>query len=33
LKEAIEVKEIDAHINDDEFAKVVTNEFMDIIKA
>lgn len=33
LKEAIEVREIDAHINDDEFAKVVANEFMDIIKA
>jgi len=33
LKKAIEVREIDAHINDDEFAKVVANEFMDIIKA
>lgn len=33
LKEAIEVREIDAHINDDEFAEVVANEFMDIIKA
>lgn len=33
LKEAIEVKEIDAHINDDEFAQVVANEFIDIIKA
>jgi uncharacterized protein (UPF0261 family) len=33
LKEAIEVREIDAHINDDEFADVVANEFMDIIKA
>ncbi len=33
LKEAIDVKEIDAHINDDEFAKAVANEFMDIIKA
>ena len=32
LKEAIEVREIDAHINDDEFAKVVTNEFMDIVR-
>ena len=33
LKEAIEVREIDAHINDDEFAKIVTNEFTDIIAA
>jgi len=33
LKEAIEVREIDAHINDDEFANAVANEFMDIIKA
>jgi uncharacterized protein (UPF0261 family) len=33
LKETIEVREIDAHINDDEFAKVVANEFMDIIRA
>ena len=32
LKEAIEVREIDAHINDDEFAEVVVNEFMDIIR-
>ncbi len=33
LKEAIEVREIDAHINDDEFAEVVASEFMDIIRA
>jgi len=33
LKEAIQVREVDAHINDDEFANVVANEFMDIIKA
>ncbi len=33
LKETIEVREVDAHINDDEFADVVANEFMDIIKA
>jgi uncharacterized protein (UPF0261 family) len=32
LKETIEVKEVDAHINDDAFADVVANEFMDIIK-
>ncbi len=32
LKEEIEVREIDAHINDDEFANVVANEFLDIIK-
>jgi uncharacterized protein (UPF0261 family) len=32
LKETIEVREVDAHINDDEFAEVVANEFMDIIK-
>jgi uncharacterized protein (UPF0261 family) len=33
LKETIEVREIDAHINDDEFANAVANEFMDIIRA
>jgi uncharacterized protein (UPF0261 family) len=33
LKEAIQVREVDAHINDEEFAEVVANEFMDIIKA
>lgn len=33
LKETIEVREVDAHINDVEFAEVVANEFMDIIKA
>jgi uncharacterized protein (UPF0261 family) len=33
LKETIEVREVDAHINDDEFADVVANEFMDIIRA
>jgi uncharacterized protein (UPF0261 family) len=33
LKETIEVREVDAHINDEEFAEVVANEFMDIIKA
>jgi len=31
LKEAIEVKEIDAHINDEKFAEVVADEFMDIM--
>jgi uncharacterized protein (UPF0261 family) len=31
LNDSIKVKEIDAHINDDEFAKAVANEFMDII--
>jgi uncharacterized protein (UPF0261 family) len=33
LKKTIEVTEIDAHINDGEFARVVANEFMDIIRA
>jgi uncharacterized protein (UPF0261 family) len=33
LKETIEVREVDAHINDEEFAEVVANEFMDIIRA
>jgi uncharacterized protein (UPF0261 family) len=33
LKETIEMREVDAHINDDEFAEVVANEFMDIIRA
>lgn len=33
LKEAIELRKIDAHINDDEFAEVVANEFMGIIRA
>ena len=33
LKETIEVKEVDAHINDDAFADIVANEFMDIIRA
>jgi len=32
LKETIEVKEVDAHINDDAFADVVANEFMDILR-
>jgi len=32
LKKAIEVKEIDAHINDEEFADRVASEFLDIIK-
>ena len=32
LKEAIEVKEIDAHINDEEFADKVASEFMDIVR-
>jgi uncharacterized protein (UPF0261 family) len=31
LKETIEVKEIDAHINDEKFAEVVTAEFIDIM--
>lgn len=31
LNESIRVNEIDAHINDDEFAEAVANEFMDII--
>ncbi len=33
LKDTIVVKEVDAHINDDAFADVVANEFIDIIKA
>jgi uncharacterized protein (UPF0261 family) len=33
VKQTIEVTEVDAHINDDAFADVVANEFMDIIKA
>jgi uncharacterized protein (UPF0261 family) len=33
LKKTVEVKEIDAHINDEAFADRVANEFMDIIKA
>ncbi|MBI2850227.1 MAG: Tm-1-like ATP-binding domain-containing protein [Chloroflexi bacterium] len=32
LNRAITVKEIDAHINDDEFAQAVANEFLDIIE-
>jgi len=32
LKKAIVVKEIDAHINDEEFADIVASEFLDIIK-
>ena len=32
LKKAIEVKEIDAHINDEEFADIVASEFLDIIR-
>lgn len=32
LKEGIEVKEIDAHINDDEFARAVANELMNIMQ-
>jgi uncharacterized protein (UPF0261 family) len=32
LKETVEVKEVDAHINDEEFANVVANEFMEIIR-
>ncbi|MFC2014572.1 Tm-1-like ATP-binding domain-containing protein [Chloroflexota bacterium] len=31
LREAIEVKEIDAHINDDEFSEAVVKNFMEII--
>ncbi len=33
LNKNIEVKEIDAHINDSEFAEDLVNEFMDIIEA
>ena len=33
LKETIEVREVDAHINDVAFADVVANEFIDIIKS
>ena len=33
LKDTIDVKEVDAHINDDIFGDVVANELMDIIKA
>ena len=33
LREAIEMREIDAHINDDEFARIVANEFADILRA
>jgi uncharacterized protein (UPF0261 family) len=33
LRKAIEVREIDAHINDVEFAEVVANELVDIIEA
>jgi uncharacterized protein (UPF0261 family) len=32
LKKAIVVKEIDAHINDEEFADIVASEFLDIIR-
>ena len=32
LKNSIPVREIDAHINDAEFAEAVSNEFMDIIR-
>jgi uncharacterized protein (UPF0261 family) len=32
LRDAIDVKEVDAHINDETFADVVANEFMKIIK-
>ncbi|MEE8414185.1 MAG: Tm-1-like ATP-binding domain-containing protein [Dehalococcoidales bacterium] len=31
LRKDIEIKEIDAPINDEEFSKAVVNEFMDII--
>ena len=33
LKKTIPVKEIDAHINDAEFAEAVVREFLDITKA
>jgi uncharacterized protein (UPF0261 family) len=32
LEKAIVVKEIDAHINDEEFADIVASEFLDIIR-
>ena len=32
LKKAIELKEIDAHINDEKFADIVASEFMEIIR-
>ena len=32
LKKTISVKEIDAHINDDKFARAVVNEFLDITR-
>ena len=32
LNESIELKEIDAHINDDKFAEAVTREFLSLVK-
>ena len=32
LKETIEIKEIDVHINEDEFAKMVAGEFINLVK-
>ena len=32
VKETIEVREIEAHINDEEFANAVANEFMELLK-
>jgi uncharacterized protein (UPF0261 family) len=33
LRKAIEIEEIDAHINDSEFSEAVVNEFIDIMRA
>jgi uncharacterized protein (UPF0261 family) len=33
LNKAIEVKEVDAHLNDDEFVKEVVNEFQDLLSS
>ena len=33
LRKAIEIQEIDAHINDSEFSEAVVNEFIDIMRA
>jgi len=31
MKEPIEIREVDAHIDDDEFAKIVLHEFLNIL--